>query len=107
MVYDTGFNLVAQIKSSSFAEEKEWRIGHLSMAGNPDVGFRQGTFGVTPYVAIDASRVYAKLPLAEIVVGPGTDYDIRERAVGHYLKHNGYDFDSITIKRSSIPFRAI
>lgn len=98
----------AQLKDASFAEEREWRIIH---AANPfggrqsDIRFRQGPFGVTPYIFIDLREPSGLLPLSEIVVGPGSNAALRADAVMMLLSRMGYEPGSVLVRKSATPYR--
>jgi hypothetical protein len=62
-------------KHPAFAIEEEWRLCHVVSLGEEDhVLFRDGQFGLTPYVCLDVSPMaganYNRLPLARIAHGP-------------------------------------
>jgi len=62
-------------KHRAFQSEREWRLCHVSVLGeNPDLCFRGGAYGITPYVCLDPSPMAGvnanKLPIRSIRHGP-------------------------------------
>jgi len=75
---------VARFKDEAFAEEHEWRIvvrakrealldAHLSKPKSPIIQFRNGRFGITPFMQIQLGLDSADSPLQRVVVGPSPD----------------------------------
>lgn len=98
----------AHLKDPAFSEEREWRIlGYRGWHGNygtpPE--FRVGDFGLTPYIEIDLSTSEGRLPLREIVVGPGPHALLRVEATQLRLSSLGYGAEEVAVRTSNIPFR--
>jgi len=96
---------LAEIKHEAFAEEREWRLIAVASIGEADVYFRSGPLGVTPYVNL-------QLPvgsIAEVVVGPGREQELRQRGVERLLTERGLltegGLGDVAIRNSRAPFR--
>lgn len=97
----------AAIKHHAFAEEREWRIiagVYEYVVASPKPYFRQGPLGLTPYVLVDMKCDNGLLPLKEIIVGPGSNMELRVAAVKLMLDSLGYE-DSVTVRTSEAPYR--
>jgi Protein of unknown function (DUF2971) len=100
--------LAPAFKDPAFKEEAEVRlqIFHDPTSGtSPDLKFRNGAMGLTPYLEIDlidpqAGRMTA---LLEIIVGPQPNQDEALRAVRQLLAHN--ELEDVEVKQSAIPLR--
>lgn len=94
-------------KHPAFAIESEWR---LCLTPDPmeeiNISFRDGTYGLTPYVEIDPTPMAGinanKLPLAEITHGPVPDPENTRFALNALLRTHGYQ---IQIDGCELPFR--
>jgi hypothetical protein len=97
----------AYVKHPSFAEEREWRIVQPVWARtgeNCSLRFRQGALGLTPYVGIDIRDSNDRIPISQIIVGPGGNADDRELAVRVLLARHGYGGEA-AVSVSDVPFR--
>jgi hypothetical protein len=102
----TIIGMCSQIKHPSFHEEHEWRICAIANPNDLRVKFRSGALGITPYIEVSATTASRpKLPITEIVLGPGPNIDVRARAASLLLQRHGYDPQTINIIPSAIPFR--
>jgi len=117
------FTSAAQIKSSGFREEREWRVifqatkDALSPIENERgrieiVKFRDGRFGRTPYIEIPLGLADAdKSPLRRIIVGPGAYKEDKKRYVELLLLTRGIEvFEpgrgrGVQVATSAIPYR--
>lgn len=95
-------------KHPAFAVEEEWRLCHLVAPGDDGhVLFRDGIYGLTPYVALDPSPMAGvhmdKLPLVKITHGPASDPSNIRFALAKLLKAKGYPFTHI--EGSMLPLR--
>ncbi|MEO8157919.1 MAG: DUF2971 domain-containing protein [Betaproteobacteria bacterium] len=84
-------------KHPAFAVEEEWRLCHIVSPGEEDhVLFRDGPYGLTPYVCLDPSPMagvhHNKLPLARITHGPVPDPSNVRFAINKLLRARGYAF---------------
>lgn len=89
---------LASVKHQDFAEEREWRLISVVDAPRSEVRFRASTLGVVPYLALP-------LPLSavsHIVVGPGSNDQLRQRGVQRLAQHHRL---TIEINLSEAPFR--
>lgn len=91
-------------KHYTFSEENEYRF--IYQPGSTDlelqVKYRDGQFGLTPYVEIDFLEK-GKLPITSITIGPCEDIESEHRALDHLLFNNGYE--NVEILYSEIPLR--
>ena len=90
---------LATIKHAAFEEEHEWRLLVVGSQGLENVQFRIGALGLIPYIPLS-------LPtnsIAEIVIGPGPNPDVREHGVIRFLAMNG--LDDVSVRHSSAPHR--
>ncbi len=111
-------------KSSGFAEEEEWRwclsykfdsqlpnteidvpalrdlLKHIQYQFKLRVRYRDGRYGVTPFVELDFSR--NKRCVQEIVMGPRVNFALTEPALSYLSEVNGY---TVSIRQSAIPYR--
>lgn len=95
-------------KHPAFAVEEEWRLCHIVSQGEEDhVLFRDGLYGLTPYVCLDPSPMagvhHNKLPLARITHGP-VPYPSNVRfALNKLLRAKDYAF--VEVAGSVVPVR--
>ncbi|MFM1908249.1 MAG: hypothetical protein RLZZ591_1926 [Pseudomonadota bacterium] len=95
-------------KHPAFKVEEEWRLCHIVSPGEEDhVQFRDGTYGLTPYVCLDptpkAGVNHNKLPLARITHGPVPNPSNVRFALNKLLRAKGYAF--VEIAGSVLPLR--
>ncbi len=95
-------------KHPAFAVEEEWRLCHIVSPGEEEhVLFRDGPYGLTPYVSLDPSPMagvhHNKLPLARITHGPVPDPSNVRFAINKLLRAKGYAF--VEIAGSVLPVR--
>ena len=95
-------------KHPAFAVEEEWRLCHIVSPGEEDhVQFRDGPYGLTPYVCLDPSPMagvnHNKLPLAKITHGPVPDPSNVRFALDKLLRARGCAF--VEIAGSVLPVR--
>jgi hypothetical protein len=88
-------------KHPAFAVEEEWRLCYIvSRDGEDHVLFRDGPYGLTPYVALDPSPMagvhHNKLPLARVTHGPAPDPLNIRFTLNKLLRAKGYTFVDIT-----------
>lgn len=96
-------------KHPAFAVEEEWRLCHIVSPRQEDhVQYRDGPYGLTPYVCLDPSPMagvnHNKLPLARITHGPVPDPSNVRFALAKLLRAKGYAF--VEIAGSVLPVRA-
>ncbi|MCA0144367.1 DUF2971 domain-containing protein [Blastococcus sp. LR1] len=99
--------LCAVLKDPSFAEEREWRIlrsTHMGFRRSPEIHFREGSLGLTPYALVDLRDESGLVPVSEVIVGPGPHARLRLSAVQLLLEKLGYSRD-IVVRSSDVPFR--
>jgi hypothetical protein len=102
-----GVELCCLLKNPSFKEEQEWRVVraiHMTPSRETNVNFREGPLGLTPYTSIDFTDESGRLPISEIVVGPGSSMELRVSAVRLLLAKLGYSRD-VVVRASTIPYR--
>ena len=95
-------------KHPAFAVEQEWRIRHVVLPNEEDhVQFRDGAYGLTPYVRLDISPMagvnHNKLPLGRITHGPTLNPDNVRFALNKLLRAKGYAF--VQVSGSTLPVR--
>ena len=95
-------------KHPAFAVEEEWRLCHIVSPGEEEqVLFRDGPYGLTPYVCLDPSPMagvhHNKLPLARITHGPVPDPANVQFAINKLLRAKGYAF--VGVAGSVLPVR--
>ena len=95
-------------KHPAFAVEEEWRLCHIVSQGEEDhVLFRDGPYGLTPYVCLDPSPMagvhHNKLPLARITHGPVSDPSNVRFALNKLLRAKDYAF--VEVAGSIVPVR--
>ena len=84
---------LAGIKHPAFKEEHEWRLVVVTDQQRPR--FRPGPLGVTPYISLG----YPTEAIAEVVVGPGPEQELREQGA-RLLAGEG-----VSVRSSDAPFR--
>lgn len=94
-------------KDEAFAVEKEWRICAIfDDRDRPDINFRNGAYGITPYVRLDISPQAGinagKLPLKAMTVGPCIDPENRRIAISKLLRKQGYNSIKVNGSNRSI-----
>lgn len=95
-------------KHPAFAVEEEWRLCHIvSLGEEAHVLFRDGPYGLTPYVCLDPSPMagvhHNKLPLARITHGPVPDPSNVRFALNKLLRAKDYAF--VEVAGSVLPVR--
>jgi len=92
------------IKHHTFSEENEYRF--IYQPGSTElelpIKYRNGQFGLTPYVEIDFLEG-GKLPMTSITIGPCEDIESEHRVLEHLLFNN--DYGDVEILYSEIPLR--
>jgi len=94
-------------KHPKFAEEREWRViafpflhGAPEQYSKPElVKFRVGRHSLVPYIELRSSK--PKLPISEIICGPGGHRSLTAKAVRLLLKSTG--FENIIVRNSEVP----
>jgi hypothetical protein len=94
--------LIPQFKHIGFADEREWRYVIQRSGDQTDVCFRRKGNVVVPYIRL-AKATASKLPLLEVVVGPGRDPELTTKSIKLYLKSKGYADTKVIA--SKVPFR--
>jgi hypothetical protein len=104
----------SRFKHIGFKEETEWRLAFHMLAGHADAGllkFRDGRFGVTPYIEVPLRLKDCESPLKRIVVGPGPHKDDCVASVKMLLASKGIQLKSkefpegVDVVSSQIPYR--
>ena len=95
-------------KHPAFAVEEEWRLCHITSSSEEDhVLFRDGPYGLTPYVCLDPSPMAGihtnKLPLVRITHGLVSDPSNIRFALQKLLHAKGYVH--VQISGSVLPMR--
>jgi len=97
-------NIACTIKHPKFEEENEYR--HFYQPDYSELNlpqhFRNGQFGLTPYVNINFIEK-SRLPLKSITIGPCQDFDLESNSVKMLLHNNSYK--DVEIIQSEIPLR--
>lgn len=97
-------NLACTIKHPAFEEEAEYRqfyqLGATELV--LDVKFRNGRFGLTPYVDVPFI-VDGSLPLISVTIGPCNDFELESFAVKALLEK--YSYSNVEVVESRIPLR--
>lgn len=96
-------------KHPAFKVEQEWRLCHMANPRDcPHVQFRDGQFGLTPYVTLDPRTGFGvlagKLPLESITHAPTKNADNVRFALNLLLQGKGYNFVQVT--GSVLPIRS-
>lgn len=121
-VFWTRWNAVARMatfKDDGFEEEQEWRLIHFhapnSQRQSLPVEFRQGRFGLVPYVSLavnvrapgdeDREKVHERpeRTIERLIVGPSPDQALRVVAARQLLETYGHD--PSVVGASPLPFR--
>jgi hypothetical protein len=97
-------------KHPAFSVEEEWRLCHIVGPGEDShVLFREGAYGLTPYVSLDPSPMAGvhrdRLPLARITHGPVSDPTNVRFALQKLLRTKGYAFAEVS--GSMLPLRVV
>lgn len=95
-------------KHPAFAIEQEWRLCHVVPPSEEDhVSFRDGQYGLTPYVCLDVSPMAGvnrnRLPLVRITHGPVPNPGNIRFALDKLLRLKNYAF--VEIAGSTLPVR--
>jgi hypothetical protein len=108
------FTEAARIKHRGFSEECEWRIvlqGRRD-ALNPAIKFRNGQFGLTPFIEIPLGlKEPTTSPLRRVVVGPSAHQSEIKQSVELLLQKLGIQvkgpdrYEGVEVASSVIPFR--
>ena len=92
--------IMAAIKHSSFAEEKEWRL--VGTGGNQPRKFRTGRHGIGPFIEVPFGGSQ-ELQLRTVCLGPNSDHNAAGVAIQTIAEQSG--FVGLTYKASLTPFR--
>lgn len=102
---------VHSVKHPKFEEEQEWRI--MAFLNSAPYGplatrvagmeFREGQHGVVPYIELRPTN--GKLPISEVVCGPGAHESLTPKAVELLLAKYGYG--DIKVTTSEVPLRQL
>jgi hypothetical protein len=97
-------NLACTIKHPKFEEENEYRQFYQpgSTSLQLEVKFRNGRFGLTPYIEIPFIEE-GRLPLRTVTIGPCLDPDVEKYTVKALLEKHAYT--SVEVLTSDIPLR--
>jgi Protein of unknown function (DUF2971) len=97
------------VKHPAFSEEQEWRVvvfpklTNLFYGGklkHPDlIKFRTGRHFLVPY--LDLAPTEGKLPIAEVICGPGGHHSLTAKAVDLLLTTRG--FGNVRVRNSAVP----
>lgn len=95
-------------KHPAYEVEHEWRLCHVASSGEEDhVKFREGPFGLTPYVCLDVSPMAGvnnnKLPLSRITHGPTPSPENVRFALRKLLR--GLNYAHVEVAGSTLPVR--
>lgn len=95
-------------KHPAFAIEQEWRLCHVVSPDEEDhVLFRDGQYGLTPYVCLEVSPMagvhHNRLPLVRITHGPAPNPENMRFALDKILRSKNYAF--VEIAGSTLPVR--
>jgi hypothetical protein len=95
-------------KHPAFAVEEEWRICHVvSPNEEGHVQFRDGAYGLTPYVCLDITPMagvnHSRLPLARVTHGPTLNPNNVRFALNKLLRAKNYAF--VQVAGSTLPVR--
>jgi len=95
-------------KHPAFEIEQEWRLCHVVFPNEEDhVLFRDGPYGLTPYVSLDVSPMAGiyqnRLPLVRITHGPALNPENMRFALEKLLRSKNYAF--VEIAGSTLPVR--
>jgi hypothetical protein len=96
------------LKSSSFSEEKEWRLFCVRKRkqNTEDIKFRNGNSMIIPYIEYEFKMDNSLLPIAEIIVGPTPHPDLSKKSIERLLTSYKYGYGlQDQVKNSKIPFR--
>jgi len=88
-------------KHGAFKSEQEWRLCHVSVPREtPDLCFRGGAYGITPYVCLDPSPMAGananKLPISSIRHGPTHYAENVQFGLKKLLRKLGYAFVNVS-----------
>lgn len=106
--------LSSTLKHPGFREEHEWRLVFHMLAAYPDqelIKFREGKFGITPYIEIPLGITTHGTPLRRIVVGPTANKDEAVKGLQALLEGKGVKVktgnspDGVEVVPSGIPYR--
>lgn len=94
-------------KHPAFSVEHEWRVIHIVTQEQPsEIKFREGAYGLTPYVELDISShdgMYPnKLPLESITAGPSRNPEPLKKALRKMKEVKGL---RCSISDTSLPVR--
>lgn len=94
-------------KNSAFAQEREWRLIVVFAQGTPFekcVRYRVSGRTLVPYVEIPLAAPGEPLPITDVILGPGLDFELNGISVGRFLK--AHDI-AIAPRASKVPFRTM
>lgn len=103
--------IYSRLKHEAYKEEKEFRIGQLTMTGTPhecnDLVTWYSPSREAPFVASKSKmdRKFEIEDIVEIVIGPRNNFQHSEVEIRKLLEVNGFDLGKISIKRSEIPYQ--
>lgn len=95
-------------KHSAFESEREWRLCHIVTGlEQQHVSFRNGPYGITPYVCLDPSPIAGvnsnRLPIVAIRHGPTSNAQNVKFGLSKLVRQKGYAF--VDISGTELPMR--
>jgi hypothetical protein len=107
-VRDNVADYLVSFKHPAFDVENEWRLCHIVSRSQEDhVLFRDGPYGLTPYVCLDPSPMagvnHNRLPISRITHGPVSDPANACFALEKLLRAKRYPF--VSVAGSKLPMR--
>jgi hypothetical protein len=101
--------LAALLKHSAFDEEHEWRFALPTLTNRPPtqdtIRFRSRHNTLVPYIPFRIFGMLGEaevLPLTDVIIGPGADFDIAIDAARTFLESEG--IKNVEPRRSNIPY---
>jgi hypothetical protein len=95
--------LMSTVKSDAFLEEAEWRvISHVSDPMLHGYGFKPRGDRLVPYVQME----FEPEDIAHIVIGPGSDFELKKDSLRSLLYWRGFDPADVQITPSRATYRA-
>jgi hypothetical protein len=101
--------LAPAFKASAFAEEKEVRLQIFTTSSadsKPELNFRAGAYGLTPYVEVPLAEAGATIipSLREVIVGPQPNQAEAARATRQLLAR--HEYTDVDVRLSNVPLRS-
>jgi hypothetical protein len=105
MISSTVSYSIMRLKNPAFEAEQEWRLVYMNIDEHNQerLKFRNGRWGMVPYIEMKPPLASINLPITEIMVGPSPHAETAQHSLSMFL--DVLSRKDIKLSRSTIPIR--